>query len=165
MGTGISAAIPMIFTLHERISIREKDFTQGFFDNYNVEEADGKKYYTIKKELLLNNFKSFLTEFYSLIEDDFKTKFVIDNIPEMESLDEFEEFFSGKNRNNSVPFIYDTPGMFSVIGCHCIDYWLFYSGSYKAYLEEYTTLAHFENVLAKTMKNPLANTVKFGIFG
>jgi len=55
--------------------------------------------------------------------------------------------------------------MFSILGGYCEQYWLFYSGSYKAYLEEYSTLSHFEKVLAKTMKNPLAKAIKFGIFG
>ena len=165
MGTGIIAAIPIIFTSQERSSIKEKNFTQGFFNNYNVEEEDGRKYYTIKKELLLNNYKSFLIEFYNLISEDIINEFELDNIPEMDTLDEFEKVFDKKTRKNSELLIYKEPYAFSVIGCRCIEYWIFYSGSYKAYLEEYTTLAHFESVLAKTMKNPLANAIKFGIFG
>ena len=164
MGTGIIAAIPIIFTSQERSSIKEKNFTHGFFNNYNVEE-DGKKYYTIKKELLLNNYKSFLIEFYNLIGEDIINEFELDDIPEMDTLDEFEKVFDKKFRNNSTLLIYKEPYAFSVLGCLCIHYWIFYSGSYKAYLEEYTTLAHFESVLAKTMKNPLANAIKFGIFG
>ena len=64
-----------------------------------------------------------------------------------------------------MPFIYDIPGMFSTLGCECQVYWLFYSGSYKAFLEEYTALMHFERVLARAMINPLASAIKFGIFG
>jgi hypothetical protein len=162
MGTGIVAAIPLVFTPLERFNIDERYFTQGFFNNFNVEEIDGRKVYTIKKELLLNNYKSFLAEFYSLIEDDLSDNIVLDDIPEMDSLDEFSEVFSGNNR---VPFIYKWPSMFSVLGCKCTYYWIFYNGSYKAYLEEYSTFTHFEKILAKTMKNPLGNTIKFGIFG
>jgi hypothetical protein len=44
-------------------------------------------------------------------------------------------------------------------------YEMFYQGSYKAILEEYSTLNHFEKTLVKAMSNPLANAVKFGIFG
>jgi hypothetical protein len=68
-------------------------------------------------------------------------------------------------RNSSTPFIYPHWSTFSTLGGQCKEYWLFYSGSYKAYLEEYTTLEHLERILSKTMKNPLANTIKFGIFG
>ena len=45
------------------------------------------------------------------------------------------------------------------------EYWKFYFGSYKAILEEYSTLTHFERLLAIAMKNPLAGAVKLGIFG
>jgi hypothetical protein len=40
-----------------------------------------------------------------------------------------------------------------MLGGLCPEYWLFYSGSSKAYLEEYETLHHFEKVLAKAIKN------------
>jgi hypothetical protein len=55
--------------------------------------------------------------------------------------------------------------MFDILGGQCEEFWLFYSGSSKAYLETYDTLVHFERTLAKALKNPLANLVKFGIFG
>ena len=167
MGTGIKAAIPLIFTPREQRRINESNFTQGFFDFFDVEETDTGKIYTIKQDILLNNYKSFLAEFYELIDEDFfrATKLTYDDLPDMNSMDDFYEFFIGENRGNRTPFIYDISGMFDVRGCECEHYWLFYSGSYKAYLEEYKTLAHFEKILAKAMKNPLANAVKFGIFG
>jgi hypothetical protein len=55
--------------------------------------------------------------------------------------------------------------MFSFLGGESEKYWLFYIGSYKAYLETYCTLKHFERILAKAMQNPLASIVKFGIYG
>jgi hypothetical protein len=64
-----------------------------------------------------------------------------------------------------VPFVYSRYSTFSVLGCRCEQYWLFYNGSYKAFLEEYSTLLHCERILAKAMSNPLVNAVKFGIFG
>ena len=168
MGTGIMAAIPIVFKPNDRFGINEKNFTTGYFDNFDVAENDGKKIYTIRKDILLKNYKLFLTEFYNLIEEDFQeeTSIAPEVIPNANSLDEFMEAFSSNNRNNRVPFIYETPFMFSVLGgCVCEEYWLFYSGSYKAVLEEYSTLLHFEKIVAKSMSNPLANAIKFGIFG
>jgi len=161
------AAIPLVLRKPERREINEKDFPAGFFGNYIAEEKGEKQIYTIKQDLLLNNYKSFLAEFYELIEEDFEkyTKLTFGSIPDASSLVEFIEVFNGNNRGNRVPFEYGFATMFSTIGCRCDEYWLFYSGSYKALLEEYTTLAHFEKILAKAMSNPLAKSVKFGIFG
>jgi hypothetical protein len=44
-------------------------------------------------------------------------------------------------------------------------YLLTYNGSYKAILEEYTTLSDMEKLLAKAYDHPLAKITKFGIFG
>jgi hypothetical protein len=63
MGTGIMAAIPLIFKPDGYFGIKEKHFTAGFFDNYDVSENDGKKIYTVKSELLINNYKPFLADF------------------------------------------------------------------------------------------------------
>jgi hypothetical protein len=130
-------------------------------------ETEGKKIYTIKPNVLVNNYKPFLTEFYDLIEVDFEkaTKLTPDGIPDASTLDKFLAVFDDDARNNRMPFIYDTHYAFSFLGGVSSLYWTFYSGSYKAILEEYSTLMHFERILAKTMKNPLAGAVKFGIFG
>jgi hypothetical protein len=53
----------------------------------------------------------------------------------------------------------------SFIACNTCSAWVFYSDSYKAYLEEYSTLIHFERVLAQTMKNPLTPIIRLGIIG
>ena len=167
MGRGIIAAIPIILTPYEYCQLEEKYFAQGFLDNFNIEVINAKKYYTIKEDLLINNYKTFLTEFYDLIEEDFceRTHLTYDNLPDLKNLDEFNDFFSSDKREGWVPIIDHTSFGFDVVGCECEEYWLFYSGSYKADLEEYTTLLHFEKVLARAMKNPLANAVKFGIYG
>ena len=167
MGTGINAAIPIILKAHKGHPLNPDYFTQGFFGNYSIEGTHNDQAYVIKQDILINNYKPFLTEFYELIEEDFTemTNLTYNTIPKANNLDEFFKSFSGKNRNNRAPFIYDIPEMFSILGGYCEQYWLFYSGSYKAYLEEYSTLSHFEKVLAKTMKNPLAKAIKFGIFG
>jgi hypothetical protein len=117
--------------------------------------------------LLVNNYKSFLTEFYDLIDEDFHEVTELDpnSIPLAGNLDEFSQLFNRDNRNSLVPFVDESGYFFSVLGCECKRYWLFYNGSYKADLEEYSTLLHFEKILAKAMKNPLGAAVKFGIYG
>jgi len=160
MGTGINAVVPLKFSPEGYFGIKQQYFTKGFFDNFDVMENNGKMLYTIKQELLINNYKPFLAEFYDLIEENLD----INTLTDANNLDEFMEIFDSKKRN-STPFIYSHASTFSTLGCKCYDYWLFYNGSYKAHLEEYCTLMHLERVLAKSMKNPLANAVKFGIFG
>ena len=167
MGRGIMAAIPIILRQQEQREFNENYFVQGFFANFDVQEVDGQKIYVLKNDLLINNYESFLKEFYDIIGADFhyETDLTFDAIPVVKNLSEFSEMFSGENRNNHIPFLYDDYFSFSVLGCVCRKYWLFYNGSYKAYLEDYSTLLHFEKVLAKAMQNPLGNVVKFGIFG
>jgi len=168
MATGIMAAVPIVFKPSERFGINEEYFVKGFFDNYDISGDNGSKIYIIKQNLLLNNYITFLAEFYDLIEEDFykKTEIAPDIIPAANTLKEFNEAFTGDSRNNRIPFIYESPYMFSTLGgCVCEEYWLFYSGSHKAILEEYSTLLHLERLLTKAMKSPLANAVKFGIFG
>lgn len=164
MGQGIAAAIPLTFKPHDRF--RADNFTAGFFDNFDLKDADA-KIYTIKQDLLLQNYKPFLLEFYDLIEEDFeeRTKIAPDTIPDAATLDEFIQAFDGRERNNRVPFIYDQYIAFNTLGGVSSLYWLFYSGSYKAIIEVYSSFLHFERILAKTMKNPLASAVKFGLFG
>jgi len=167
MSVGIVAVIPLVFTPPERFGLEERHFSRGFFDNYNVEETGKQKIFTIKEDILIKNYKPFLTEFYGLIEEDFykQTKLTVDDIPVAHNLDDFLEVFDGQTRGNRAPFLYDRSSMFSVLGCECSLYWIFYGGGYNAYLEIYSTLLHFEKTLAKAMVNPLAKSVKFGLFG
>jgi len=167
MGTGIMAAIPLSFIAYEHYEFDQKYLAQRVSDNFDTKKTGGKETYVIKEDLLLRNYKSFLAEFYTLIEEnlDEHTGLSPDEIPEADNFGEFLEIFSEKNRNTLVPFVPNYSDMFSVADCESGKYWLFYNGSYKAYLEEYSTLVHFERVLAKAMNNPLANTVRFGIFG
>ena len=167
MGTGIVAAIPLVFEPREGRGLDETCFNKRFLDNFNVKKTKTERIYSIKTDVIVNNYKSFLVEFYNLIEEDFheNTELTFDNIPDANNLDEFQEMFNRRNRNGWLPCIETNHYLFSVIGCKCNEYWMFYRGSYKAILEEYTTLLHFEKVLAKAMSNPLASAVKFGIFG
>ena len=162
MGTGIVAAIPIVIGPYRqgwRTAIERKYFSDDFFDSYTVGEE--KEMYTIKSALLLNNYFSFLTEFYDCIgeKDDLGT------VPNVNTYDEFKAAFDRDTRNAKCPYLESSRGMFSILGGECKEYWLFYFGSYKAYLETYCTLLHFERTLARALKNPLANLVKFGIYG
>jgi len=162
MGTGIAAVIPLVMGPPINRWNREIDnnyFSPTFFECYDVNE-DG-SVYTIRHEMLLHNYQSFLTEFYDCIGDDCD----IDSILQANNYDEFCSIFDRDERCARVPFVDFQYHTFSMLGGHCKEYWKFYSGSYKAMLEEYSTLTHFEQVLAKAMKNPLAGTVKFGIYG
>ena len=78
------AAIPITFNPEGRYGqIEHKYFTKGFFDNFDAPE-EGKKLYTIKQDLLLSNYKSFLLEFYELIGEGFQTEtnIAVDAIPD-----------------------------------------------------------------------------------
>jgi hypothetical protein len=80
-------------------------------------------------------------------------------------MEEFMEIFHHRKRDGYTLYTYDSPYAFSILGGVCEDYWLFYNGSHKAFLETFCTFLHFERILAKTMKNPLAKSIKFGEFG
>jgi hypothetical protein len=166
MGAGISAVIPLVLSEDSSRGIHEeKYFSKGFFDNFTP--TDKEKVYVIKEDLLLDNYKTFLCEFYDLIDEPIEreTGLTAHNIPNATAINEFKNVFSGEARNMKSPFVYHNHYSFSTLGCDCHNFWVFYNGSYKAYLETYETLRHFENILPKAMKNPLANAVKFGIFG
>ena len=159
MGTGISAAIPITFKKSN--NYQDSYYSSKFFDNYN--KLDDEDIYIIRSELLVSNYRPFLDEFYDLIGETQKLEDL--NTPDATTFEAFEDVFSHSSRNGKVPFTYDTLGMFSFLAGQSSYYWCFYSGSYKAYLESYSSLMHFERVIQKAMKNPLAQAVKFGMFG
>jgi len=176
MGTGISGVILLEF----EIELCDKNhFTgysvKGFFDNYNILKTKDSYYekYVIKEDILLSNYADFLVEFYTIIHDEFKgiqgpydemldeanTKKILS----CKTRKEFDIAFERDTRNGSAPYI--TENYFSCMYCDRNSPFVFYSGSYKAYLEEYSTLVDMEKMLAKAMTNPLKTAVKFGIHG
>lgn len=169
MKLGIAAAVPIVIKPCNRVRFTwwdTKPLTPEFLENYNLIETEGnEETYEIKTDVLIKNSKSFITEFYELVEDDFcmKTGLTLDTIPIAESVEDFIELFSRKNRN-TVPFISRAED-FDTVGCKCNVYWLFHSGSFLVTLAENKTLMHFESVLTKSMKNPLAQVIKIGVFG
>jgi hypothetical protein len=162
MGTGIVAVIPIIIGPWKDdwpTDIDTKDFSKNFFENYTFHKKEG--LYTIKTDLLIKNYRDFLTEFYTCIDE----KIRMENLPDVSTYDEFETAFERDARNADVPYFESRASRFSCLGGECEKYWIFYSGSYKAYLEVYSTLLHFEKLLPKAISNPLGNSVKFGILG
>ena len=164
MGRGIGAAIPIVLKQYNRYTLDKKDFTKDFFCNYERYEKDGEIYYNINEDLLLNNYLQFLEEFYELIGENSELSYW-NMLHKADNFFDFCKKYDHENRNGAAPFIYYGSIAFSILGCECERYWLFYCGSYKAYLETYETLFHIETILAKTMQNPLRNAIKFGIFG
>jgi hypothetical protein len=162
MGTGIVAVVPLVLKPSRRglnNDLENDNFQSGFFDNYNVNEESG--IYVIKSEMLINNYQAFLAEFYDCIGENN----ISNELPKAGTYEEFLAIYNRVARNAEVPFLGEHWAMFSTLGCSCHEYWVFYSGSYKALLEEYSTLTHIERILVRAIKNPLACAVKFGIFG
>jgi len=170
MGTGIVGIIPITL---ENIEPQDKYFNKGFFKNYDILNQE-ENIFIIKEKVLLKNYFDFLLEFYGLIEEEIpedgdfqtygfspKTK----SLKGIKSLEEFEKKFSSENRNARVPFVSGGYLSFSTLGCDSLKFFIFYSGSYKAIFEEYRTFIHFEKVLSKAMENPLAKSIKIGLFG
>ena len=163
MGTGIAAAIPIVIGPNTRRwnkKLEREDFSANFFDGYTIADEE-EQIYTVKEELLLSNYSSFLDEFYDCIGE----KNPLETVPNITSYEEFEAAFDRKKRNSYPPHLDYDVHMFSIHGGMSSAYWLFYIGSYKALLESYITLQHFERTLTRALKNPLACMVKFGIFG
>ena len=162
MGAGIAAAIPLVFKPYDNDyfdGAKAEYFSQRFLENYTVEEKESanksirvmkdgsvkkpmERVYSIKKDLLIDNYRSLLTEFYTLIDEDLykKTGMTTDGIPDTQSIDDFISIFGKNNSERRLPFVYKGSRAFSVLGCRCEEYWVFYMGSYKAYLEVYSTL-------------------------
>ena len=170
MGVGISGIIPLAIY---NIENKDKYFNKGFFENYE-EHNENKDIFIIKEDILLKNYSDFLYEFYDIIEMEISkdgTFQTFDVSPEeeslegIESLEDFEKKFSMGERDVFGPFTNGDPLSFSTLGCYSLKYFVFYSGSYKVIFEEYSTFTHFEKVLSKLMKNPLAKSIKIGLFG
>ncbi len=158
MGVGIGACIPLSF---KREKFRFDDTRSGFLACYDKTDFDDKFYeFNIKQDLLLNNYKDLINEFYTLIDDQQNKEFHFsENTAEHFNLTNFDEF--------KTAFQSKIHGFmsFSTTVCTPDCSFLVYSGSYKAFLEEYTTFTHIENILCNVIKNPLVKCLKFGEFG
>jgi hypothetical protein len=179
MGTGIMGAIPMSFRFSSGAWDSEwaeqdnkeqfmKHTPKDFFDFYNKvhrkRETGNKKdttYYVIKPEILLPNLKDFFFEFHKLIGTKGQTDYA-------KFTDEYDAIVASNDLNELITYFKDTnlPRDFPYFGAMYIDdcrNLLIYHGSYKAFLEEWSTLSHMERLLWAAMKNPLAKVVRFGM--
>jgi hypothetical protein len=189
MGTGIMGAIPISFRfggsfggyssyLESKAQENKEEFIEhapkDFFDFYNEEEYEeeiGSKtmtltYYEIKPEILLPNFKDFFIEFQKLIGNypmynmdgckKFNDKY--DAIVASNDMKKFVEYFDDSSGYAPSIFPYFEP--MYITNCENL---LVYMGSYKAILEEWSTLAHMERLLWAAMKHPLAKVMRFGM--
>jgi hypothetical protein len=186
MGTGIMGAIPISFRFDrgswdlDLDENRNKEMFMAyaptdFFDFYNQDvrevEKNGKvktlTYYVIKPEILLPNFKEFFIEFHKLIgnypmhEDiDGCKKFnkEYNAIIASNDIDKFVKYFDDSSGYAPTIFPYFEPMYITM--CKNL---LVYQGSYKAILEEWSTLEHMERLLWAAMKHPLAKVMRFGV--
>jgi hypothetical protein len=184
MGTGIIGCIPLSFCFSDEPwgfksdEQRNKEAfirhaPKDFFDFYNkkeYEEETGKKTemvtsYEIKPEILLPNLKDFFFEFYQLIDDvveeESAAKFndEYDVIVASGDYDKFCDYFNNRS-GGIVPFIspyFDAMYIENRKNLHI------YNGSYKAILEEWSSLSHMERLLWAAMKHPLAKVMRFGM--
>jgi hypothetical protein len=162
MGMGIAAIIPILHKITNAQYFRD-DYLEAF--DFHKETGN----YQLKADLLFENFRNFLTGFNNLIEN-------TDEVWIYSKWGTLEEFAKNKdyasyldyleeNSNREVPFYENSRGAVSVLGMDIKKCIVFYSGSYKAYLEEYSTLSDMEKLLAKAFNNPLSQIAKFCMFG
>lgn len=142
----------------------------GFFDFYSekfYEEAWDNEVikvtsYEIKPEVLLPSFKDFFFEFHKLIGDSAvgydKLNDKYDAVVASNDLDKFERYFDDHTGYAPTIFPY-----FGAAHISCSKNLLVYQGSYKAILEEDSSLLHMERLLWAAMKHPLAKVVRIGM--
>jgi hypothetical protein len=162
MGTSIAAIIPIVFTIE-----RSNYFHDDYFEAFDLSKKKG--HYQLKPNLLFKHFREFFIGFNNIIENTEETWVS----SQWEALDEFAKNkdykgylnYLADNSNMSVPFYENSWGSVSVLGMEAKASIVFYSGSYKADLEEYSTLSDMEKLLRKAFDNPLSKIAKFCIFG
>lgn len=173
MGRGIVGVIPIAFEVDRWDKDRLDD---SFLECYQYDEEHNE--YRIKIDFLVGNFKDFFMAFHETIhatwnEESFDWNNEFWEAFDLRMADGYDEaaFFElfEENRTGIVP-MYNTnhPRLGSPLTVMYVGvkrFIMFYNGSYKAWLEEYTTFTHMERMTAKAIKNPLVKAVKYGIHG
>ncbi|GHV36325.1 hypothetical protein FACS1894187_10730 [Synergistales bacterium] len=165
MGTGIGGVVPVVCKVD---NWDKKYFSEDYFDSFYFSEEDG--LYQLKPELIFDNFKSFLEGFNAIIGSS-RDSWVYSKWNALDKFAQEKDFegyldFLDEESNKSAPF-YDGNSMASasVLGMKVMAGIVFYTGSYKAFLETYSTLSHMEKLLVKAFDNPLSRVAKFCIYG
>jgi hypothetical protein len=178
MGVGIAGGIPI--RLYFTDSFRRKNFlnepySEDFLKFYREEEPrnDNKFFYTLDYPELLPQFKEYYFGFYSILQNERMLKETIsfsseyDDIIKRNDIDAFIEYFEKANERYSTipePRIFGD-GYLSTLYFEPACYLNIYSGSYKAYLEVYSTLDDMRKLLIKAYDHPLAKITVFGMLG
>jgi hypothetical protein len=165
MGQGICGVVQLEFKIEDyKIEKYKKYYPSNYFDFYNHKTKEP-NLYTIKPDMFLPYYGDLLIEFYKNIGENLSKETGLTSKSELLKINDFKQFkeaFSHSTRNGRKPMVTNYA---SVVGFGTRSAWLFYSGSYKAYFEEYLTLKHFERILVKLTKNPLASIIQLGIMG
>jgi hypothetical protein len=165
MGQGICGVVQLEFKIEDhKIEKYKKYYSSNYFDFYKRKTKEP-NLYTIKPDMFLTYYGDLLIEFYKNIGESLSKETGLTSKSELlniTDLKQFKEAFSRSNRNSRKPMVTDYA---SVMGFGTRWAWLFYMGSYKAYFEEYLTLKHFERILVKLTKNPLASIMQLGTMG
>jgi hypothetical protein len=176
MGRSIVACIPFVINTNKWYD-KDKYFANGFFDCYTETE---KNVYHLKEDLFIANYKDFVLEFSDLIDEQMMLRHYMDGkgqhcetfieaddpLLNQTTVDGFKELFDRDKRNGLMPYFEEGYGnMFSTLGGECKDKWLFHNAGGKAFLETYGLFNTVERIIGKSMKNPLAKAVKFGLYG
>ena len=177
MGRGIAGILPVTFYTEEitlRWSLERllQCTDENFFDFYTETDSDDPKYrfYKIKGDILLKHLKAFFFEFHMLIKGEIPERAVgtfNDEYDEIVQQNNFEALMEHIDKHNFPKYYKGMSEIFfsSCANIDCIDYILFYIGSYKAIMEEYVSLLHMQKLLVKAIDNPLSKITQFGIFG
>jgi hypothetical protein len=166
MGRGISAGIFLEFEVASR---KVNDFSDDFLACYELECGE-ENLYKINESFFLENYKGLLEEFNYFFEieevgchHDDEKELTIDDVPDFKTMEEFCSFWNKSKRKGGMPLNcksdFDT-----ATGIPRLT-WLFYEGTYKANLEDYYSLYHFEKAVQDAIKNPLGKLVKLGLYG
>jgi hypothetical protein len=187
MGTGIMGAIPVSFcfgsSIWGRYSAEDarkskekfiKHAPEDFFNFYIERTYEEKSYYdntmikvtsyVIKPEVLLPNFKDFFFEFHRFLGDYVEPKGYLkfndkyDDIVKSNDLDKFVEYFD--DHTGYAPVIFPYFGAAHIVNNRNL---LVYRGSFKAMLEDDSSLLHMERLLWAAIKHPLARVTRIGM--
>jgi hypothetical protein len=175
MGTGICGGIPLDFFFEDKwdrdtFIKKSGDEFLTFYRETETDPKTGEIFYTINYPDLLPRFKEYYLGLHTILNNhDVLEQATLFNehydvIIQNNDYDAFVKHFSSDFGTAYDPSI-RTDSFFSVRGICPVAYLLTYNGSYKAFLEEYTTLSDMEKLLAKAYDHPLAKITNFGIFG
>jgi hypothetical protein len=173
MGTGIFGGIVIDLAFDnqwDRDYFLKRKGNEEFLKFYSEVETHekGRIFYTFDYPNFVREFKDYFYLFHSLIETNLENEDLKNFTGEYEAIEKENDLQACisylKDSDGDFPAFWER-NRFSVLGFNARSCIIIYRGSYKAYLEEYTTLDDMEKLLVKACSHPLAKITKFGIFG